>query len=232
MSEVKVDTISERTAAGGVTIDGVLLKDSILNTDNIAEKTAAAGVTIDGVLIKDSVLKIPGGSPGADKVLTSDASGNATWVAASGGISVISQWNMDTSFNGTSDPVQNWTEAGTPTTGTLPGTSGITESSGEFALPSTGYWLIAWQVTRGGGANTKCRYYIVTSSASGVWGNRTYQETTTNNDNCQSVFILKCDDIAENEVRFNCQADTGTNTTTGSGTTFYTGVTFIKLADL
>ena len=39
MSEVKVDTISERTAAGGV--------------------------TIDGVLIKDNVLKIPGGSPGA-----------------------------------------------------------------------------------------------------------------------------------------------------------------------
>ena len=89
MSEVKVDTISERTAAGGVTIDGVLIKDSIVNTDNIAEKTAAAGVTIDGVLIKDSVLKIPGGSPGADKILTSDASGNATWAAAAAGGSMV-----------------------------------------------------------------------------------------------------------------------------------------------
>ena len=29
MSEVKVDTISERTAAGGVTIDGVLIKDGV-----------------------------------------------------------------------------------------------------------------------------------------------------------------------------------------------------------
>jgi hypothetical protein len=65
MSEVKVDTISERTAAGGVTIDGVLLKDSIVNTDNIAEKTAAAGVTIDGVLVKDGVatFQTPAGSP-------------------------------------------------------------------------------------------------------------------------------------------------------------------------
>ena len=63
MSEVKVDTISERTAAGGV--------------------------TIDGVLIKDSLLKIPGGSPGADKVLTSDASGNATWAAAAAGGMVL-----------------------------------------------------------------------------------------------------------------------------------------------
>jgi hypothetical protein len=104
MSEVKVDTISERTAAGGVTIDGVLIKDSIVNTDNIAEKTAAAGVTIDGVLIKDSVLKIPGGSPGADKILTSDASGNATWAAAAAGGLVLKVYetNLNTTVTTTS----------------------------------------------------------------------------------------------------------------------------------
>ena len=106
MSEVKVDTISERTAASGVTIDGVLLKDSIVNTDNIAEKTAAAGVTIDGVLIKDSVLKIPGGSPGADKVLTSDASGNATWEEpAAGGLTAASQWRLTTQFTNDAEPI-------------------------------------------------------------------------------------------------------------------------------
>ena len=55
---------------------------SLLNVDTINENTAAAGVTVEGVLIKDSALKIPGGSPGADKVLTSDASGNAAWEAA------------------------------------------------------------------------------------------------------------------------------------------------------
>ena len=31
MSEVKVDTISERTAAGGVTIDGLKIKEDIQN---------------------------------------------------------------------------------------------------------------------------------------------------------------------------------------------------------
>jgi len=60
MSEVKVDTISERTAAGGVTIDGVLLKDNVVNTDTVSEKTAAAGVTIDGVLIKDNTVTATG----------------------------------------------------------------------------------------------------------------------------------------------------------------------------
>lgn len=52
-TEVSTDTISEKTAAAGVTIDGVLLKDSAITTDTINEKTAAAGVTIDSVLLKD-----------------------------------------------------------------------------------------------------------------------------------------------------------------------------------
>lgn len=48
------DTISEKTSAAGVTVDGIKHKDSIVYTDTIAEKTAAAGVTIDGLQIKDS----------------------------------------------------------------------------------------------------------------------------------------------------------------------------------
>jgi hypothetical protein len=52
--EFSTDTISEETLDAGVTIDGVLLKDSQLNTDQINEKTADTGVTIDGVKLKDS----------------------------------------------------------------------------------------------------------------------------------------------------------------------------------
>ena len=67
-SVMQTDTISETTAAAGVTIDGVLCKDSKVAAsggvdagaavgviaDIISEKTAAAGVTIDGVKLKDS----------------------------------------------------------------------------------------------------------------------------------------------------------------------------------
>ena len=52
---------------------------STVKTDQVLERTADAGVTIDGVLIKDDVIKIPGGSPGAGKLLQSDADGNARW---------------------------------------------------------------------------------------------------------------------------------------------------------
>jgi hypothetical protein len=50
------DTVSEKTAAAGVTVDGVLLKDNQVSTDQINEKTSAAGVTIDGVLLKDTTV--------------------------------------------------------------------------------------------------------------------------------------------------------------------------------
>ena len=52
-SEIKVDTISEKTSANGVTIDGVKLKDNAVETNTISEGTSGSGVTIDGVLIKD-----------------------------------------------------------------------------------------------------------------------------------------------------------------------------------
>jgi len=50
---VSTDVVAEKTAATGVTVDGVLLKDGEVTTDVVNEKTAAAGVTIDGLLIKD-----------------------------------------------------------------------------------------------------------------------------------------------------------------------------------
>lgn len=54
-----VDTISEKTTDAGVTVDGVLLKDSEVTTDVIKEKTSAAGVTVDGLKIKDGVANLP-----------------------------------------------------------------------------------------------------------------------------------------------------------------------------
>lgn len=53
MNQWQADVIAEYTSAAGVTVDGVLLKDSTVKTDTIVEKTSAAGVTADGTLLKD-----------------------------------------------------------------------------------------------------------------------------------------------------------------------------------
>jgi hypothetical protein len=60
-SSIATNTIAETTAASGVTIDGVLLKDggavfadaATIEVDTVNEATSAAGVTIDGALLKD-----------------------------------------------------------------------------------------------------------------------------------------------------------------------------------
>ena len=91
------DTISEQTSATGVTIDGVLLKDSQVKTDTIIEKTAAAGVTADSVLLKD------GGVSGAGVIAmtdTTDASSSTTGaVKTAGGLGVAKKVYIGTALD-------------------------------------------------------------------------------------------------------------------------------------
>jgi len=73
-SELKTDTISEKTSSSGVNIDGVLLKDNDVTadevkTDTISENTSDSGVIIDGVLLKDNEVT-------ADEVITDTISEN------------------------------------------------------------------------------------------------------------------------------------------------------------
>lgn len=63
------DTISEATSAAGVTIDGVLLKDSAVSVDTISEKTGGSGVTIDGVVLKDNGITVGAAINVADQLV-------------------------------------------------------------------------------------------------------------------------------------------------------------------
>lgn len=66
-SVIETNTINETTAASGVTIDSVLIKDggavfadgATIEVDTVNEATSAAGVTADGVLLKDGVAYTP-----------------------------------------------------------------------------------------------------------------------------------------------------------------------------
>lgn len=55
-----LDVISEKQTGVGVTIDGVLLKDSEVTTDVINEGAGADGVTIDNMKIKDGEIPLTG----------------------------------------------------------------------------------------------------------------------------------------------------------------------------
>jgi len=80
MSEVKVDTISERTAAGGVTIDGVLIKDGVATFQTAAGSPLVfEGATADAFETTFAIT-----DPTADRTITfPDAS---ITLAAGGGL--------------------------------------------------------------------------------------------------------------------------------------------------
>ena len=74
-SEIKVDTISEKTSANGVVIDGVTLKDSkIGGTITIPGSTGTMALTSD--------ISAPGISGFQQFRLTADLTSNAQYVTA------------------------------------------------------------------------------------------------------------------------------------------------------
>jgi len=81
-SEIKVDTISEKTAANGVTIDSVNIKDGKIATANSIDSDAYVDGSIDTAHIADDQITLAKMAAGTDgNIITYDASGNPAAVA-------------------------------------------------------------------------------------------------------------------------------------------------------
>ena len=187
-------------------------------------------------VVVPGTIKISGGSPGADKVLTSDADGDGSWeVLPAGGLSQYSVWLMDTTFTGSADPMTNWTEAslGYERIGTVMG-----ESSGVFTVPETGKWEIHLFANGSGAAwptSTGNSYHIAYSTNSGVsfsdlsraerWGyGGAYEQSSS-----ASMVFFDVTNTSTHQIRFRAYARTGTNITGGSSTGSSTYAVFKKL---
>lgn len=112
---LKSDAVSEYTAAAGVTVDGVLLKDSAVSTDTINEKTSAAGVTVDGALLKDGGATFTGNVTlnAQSDVRFADAD-SSNWVAFQGAGTIASNvtWTLPAA-DGTSGQLLSTNGTGT-----------------------------------------------------------------------------------------------------------------------
>ena len=110
--------------------------------------------------------------PAANLTGTLPAISGANLTGISAGISALNVWYMTTAFNGNADPVQNWAKYG------LKGNTGgfgsdMTESSGIWTFPSTGFWQVQCQMygygggSAGGGAGSYSIHSVI-STNSGV----------------------------------------------------------------
>ena len=90
-------------------------------------------------------FKLPTSDGSAGQVLTTDGSGNLSWVSQpTAGISQFDQWRFTGSPSGNQDPLSGSWERNDSSYDKV-GT-GMTESSGVFTFPTTGIYLIFYKV--------------------------------------------------------------------------------------
>jgi len=230
MSEVKVDTISERTTDGGVTIDGVLVKDGVATFQTAAGSPLVfEGATADAYETTFAIT-----DPTADRTITFPDS--SFTVPTSGGLTAASLWKLTVTHTDSANPIDaNLSESTTVGQGVLG--DAMTESSGVFQFPSTGFWHVTATFTfhrtsgdSGAGGfikstvNDGTDWTIIAGAYVNLLSAGVYSTTSID-------AVLDVTDIDNNKVSFQTSHDNASNSTVGSSTRNLTCFTFTKLAD-
>jgi hypothetical protein len=153
------------------------------------------------------------------------------------GITEADMWRINSAFSGYVDPItSNWERADTDNFSVL-GT-GLSESSGIFSFPSTGYYFVVFTAsfvengdTRGISVGIKLTTNNSTYSDlaySATFIQQTESDSTNATATCHS--IVRCTDVSNVKISF-LAGGTGVNTS-GNSTFQETGFTCIKIADI
>jgi len=160
-----------------------------------------------------------------------------------GGLSEVDEWLLTASPVGDEDPISSgWARR----TGKLAGKkgTGMTESSGVFTFPSTGYWRVTFRGTYK--AQNDQQYVAfgikITDDNGSNWdvGAENYvfldDNGASNNiyTSCAPSILLDIEDVSNDKVSFKINAQDGTEGNTlghAGGTVIYTSVHFEKYGD-
>ena len=155
------------------------------------------------------------------------------------GISAASQWRLTTTFTGDANPISsNFEVVDTDGYGSLG--SAMTESSGIFTFPSTGYWYVSfkWYGSTGGAAQIYTSSSIEVTINNSSYAPASYGDANLYFEGSGSAFsssytdyIVDVTDVANVKVRFVVDAFSSSVSTLGSSTNTQTGMTFIRLGD-
>ena len=184
--------------------------------------------------------------------ITIDASGNVTFPANAtcsgtatgfgGGITEIDYWRLTSNFQGNAYHIQNNWERADSQLEDKKGT-GMSESSGLFTFPSTGYYYVEFNLTGYRGAGSQIynitQYIRTTTSGDTSSGtdynlsNNTSMYSPANNSHyTQSArMIVKCSNTSNDKVFFGVQAEASIYIQ-GNTSESFTYAVFIKLADI
>ena len=217
-----------------VSLNGILQKPGSSFTISGATITFASnlatGDSIDFIILLGNVLDI--GTP-------SDATVTSAKLSGVNEITVADQWRLTTDFTGSADPIaSNLEQVDTTGQGTIG--SAMTQSSGVFTFPSTGFYLVSFSLLVYAAANDgfvdaeihvttdNSSYAEVAKATSGI-----YMGTTGDSVSNSGVAQTLIDVTNTSNVKVKFYVDTLNSTTTvyGSSTATLTGFTFMRLGD-
>ena len=190
---------------------------STVQVDTINESTTGSGVTIDGVLIKD---------------------GNVDGVDVSGitqGITEIDRWALTSNITSNGDITSNLSRVSHTLSG-YKGT-GMSQSSGIFTFPSTGFWQVSMKVNIEASndptaelslnaTDDNSSYSKIMSVTAGTRANAgaTYF-------NIDTAVILDIEDVSTDKIKFATDSMASGSTIYGGSSGYNTAFTFIRLGD-
>lgn len=196
---------------------------SEVKTDKLSPRTGSGTVTLG---TSGDTFTVPSG-------VTIANSGTATGF---GGITYASQWRLTTDFTGSSEPIAANLEAVDAPLGFGSIGSAMTQASGIFTFPQTGYWYVEayadWTDATSSSLG-RSRIYISTTTnnstyavASNGWGGTYYSRNTGT---CS--YIMDVTDVTQCKVKFSVSQAGGTVVTNGDTDFNDTFFTFIRLSD-
>ena len=166
----------------------------------------------------------------------------ASLTGIAGGLSEADAWRITSNFQGNDYHIEsNWERMDSQTEGKK-GT-GMSESSGLFSFPSTGYYYVYFHVAGYRGADSTTIRYVsyIRTTTSGDTSSGTYyngsgrqsmrSESGNSSISLSNTTIFKCDNTSTHKIFFGVQSETSAYTQ-GSSTENFTYAVFIKLADI
>jgi hypothetical protein len=240
VSKDKVSLISNGTA--GLTVkgdngsnDGYLQLNCRVNSHGIKLKSPPHSAA------QSYTLTFPSTAPATDKILQTDSSGNLSFADA-GGITMADQFRLNADFNiPTSESfiTSNLERSDARGAGSL-GSIQMSESSGVFTFPSTGFYLVTYMVqfyTSANNGNLLAAIYH-TSNNSSYSKTALIQQSTNANQSISfgsgaTQVILDITDTSNQKVKFSCGAGpSGTpGVVRGETNQNETSMLFIRLGD-
>tara|TARA_R100000541_G_scaffold627_2_gene4027 strand:- start:1619 stop:2461 length:843 start_codon:yes stop_codon:yes gene_type:complete len=178
-------------------------------------------------------LTFPPNDGDANQFLKTDGSGGLSFAAA-GGITAATTFRLNassTNSNSNADITANWEVVDTPDYSTLG--SAVSQSSGIFSFPSTGYWLALCHFYVAMDNDGSCNVFLKITTDNSTYTTRAYNSSGASGAQNGTVAYNTVIDVT-NTTNVKCKFATGSFSSAyiyGETAATTSGVTFIRLGD-